>query len=107
MPGQTGQGFNYQNITSNTTTTIFSGIGPNYVGTPMGILHTIVVNGAGATGGTITIYDSATGSGETVATINVPNAASSFTAIYDIQLNFGLTIVTATMTAPDITVTWI
>ena len=107
MPGQTGQGFNYTNITTNTTTTIANGIGPTVSLPFLGIVHTIVVNTAGATGGTITIYDSPTASGEVVATITVPNAAQSFTAIYDIQLNYGLTVVTATMTAPDITVTWI
>jgi len=49
----------YQNITTNTTTTVKSG---------PGFLHTICLNTAAANG-TVTVYDNSAGSGTKIATI--------------------------------------
>jgi hypothetical protein len=70
-------------------------------------LHSIIINTPGAAGGTITIYDSPTASGEIVATITVVSSQWTATALYDVQLNYGLTVVVAGMTTPDLTITWV
>lgn len=88
-------GYSYSNITTNATTTVKSGAGT---------LHSIVVNTSGATD-TITVYDSTTGSGTKIGTINSA-ATPGATLIYDVAFATGLTLVTAGTTPPDITVTY-
>lgn len=82
--------YGYTNITSASTTTVAKGAG---------VLHAIVINTTAA--GTITVYDSTTGSGQKIATI----AASPVTGqvfLYDCVFSTGCTIVTAA--GSDITV---
>lgn len=91
-------GWNYVNITTDATTTIKSSAG---------FLHTIVINKPVASS-VITIYDGTT-SDSIVGTITLPATLLSDgpkTAIYDITLKKGLTIVTATG-ASDITVVYV
>jgi ABC-type arginine transport system permease subunit len=91
---QAPQSFQYQNITTETTTVVKS--------TP-GVLHSICVNTPAATG-TITIYDNTAGSGTKIGTItSYASLPKCFT--YDVAFWTGLTIVTATA-APDVTVSW-
>lgn len=80
-------------ITTNTTTTIRTG---------SGVLHAISINTKGATANTATVYDNSAGSGTVIAVIDT--TAQVQTLFYDIAFNTGLTIVTATGTAGDLTV---
>jgi len=86
----------YSRISSNTTTTIKSGAG---------ILHTITISKKGASSNTITVYDNTAGSGTVIALID--STASVVTLTFDVAFATGLTIVTATGTAPDITVSYL
>jgi TRAP-type uncharacterized transport system fused permease subunit len=82
---------NGANITTATTTTLKSG---------RGNLGNIVVNTTAA--GTITVYDSTTGSGTKIATLKASIAENTY--IFGCRFQTGLTIVTAA--ASDITVTY-
>lgn len=86
----------YTNITSNATTTCKSSAG---------VLHRIVVNKAGASANTATVYDNTAGSGTVIATIDTV-ALNGHTLQYGCAFGTGLTIVTATGTAGDLTVVW-
>jgi len=88
--------YSYNNITSNTTTAVKSGAG---------VLHSITFNNPIATN-TVTILDSLTGIGTKIGTITSPASPVPVTLIYDTAFATGLTIVTATGTAPDITVSF-
>jgi hypothetical protein len=88
------QVYSYQNITTDTTTTLKTG--PGY-------LHTVCINTPAATG-TITIYDNTAASGTKIGTIT-SYASTAVRQHYDVAFWIGLTIVTATA-APDITVTF-
>jgi hypothetical protein len=86
--------YSYQNITTDTTTTLKS---------IPGYLHTVCVNTPAATG-TITIYDNTVGSGTKIGTItSYASTPRCFT--YDVAFWNGLTIVTA-VAAQDITVSF-
>jgi hypothetical protein len=88
------QVYSYQNITTDTTTTLKTG--PGY-------LHTVCINTPAATG-TITIYDNTAASGTLIGTItSFASLPGCFT--YDVAFWTGLTVVTATAT-PDVTVTF-
>lgn len=84
--------FNYNNITTATTTVIKSG---------KGVLHNITINTT--TAFAITIYDNTAASGTKIATIAASPAIGS-TFKYDVAYTIGLTIVTAG--ASDITVSY-
>lgn len=102
------QVFSFQNITTNTTTTIKSGAG---------LFHGFTVNNNGfTTAGTITVYDNTAGSGTKIGTYTLPLQppgtvllATTFfpPQMLDVSFATGLTFVTAT-TAPaaDITVSY-
>lgn len=81
------------NITTATTTTVKSGAGS---------LHLVTVNTLGTIASTVTIYDSLTGSGTKLATIDSLTLKGSF--FYDVAFATGLTIVTTGTAAPDISV---
>jgi len=83
------------NISSNTTTVVKSGAG---------LLHSITINTKGASSNTATVYDNTAGSGTKLATIDTTSAIGALA--YNIVFSTGLTIVTATGTAPDITVSY-
>jgi hypothetical protein len=82
-------------INSNTTTTLKSAAG---------LLHSICINTKGVTGNIATVYDNTAGSGTVLAVIDT--TAQVQTLLYDIQFSIGLTIVTATGTAADLTVSF-
>jgi hypothetical protein len=86
---------NYSNLTANGTTTIKSG---------PGLLHTITINTKGASSNTATVYDNTSGSGTKIATIDT--TAQVQTLLFDIAFTTGLTIVVASGTAGDLTVTY-
>lgn len=85
----------WANITTNATTVV--------KGSPA-ILHSITINKSGGSSNTITIYNHPSSATNAVATIDGTAAPQTFT--YDIDLSLGLTIVTATGTAADITVSF-
>lgn len=86
---------NYENINTNTTTTVKSG---------SGVLKRIVVNKVGASSNTCTIYDNTSGTGTIIGTIDPVHTQIVFE--YDVVFNTGLTIVTATGTAADLTIVY-
>lgn len=86
--------YHYTNITTDTTTTVKTGIG---------ILHTLTINTLAPTE-VITIFDSTTASGTKIGTITTV-AGQAVTLVYDVGFANGLTIQTATA-ASDITVSW-
>ncbi len=90
--------YNYANIVAAAPTTTL-------VKTGEGMLHAIVLN-TPASGGTITIYDSLTGSGTKIGTYTSDAGTSPASVLYDIHFKTGLTIVTATA-AQDITVSYV
>lgn len=83
--------FTYNNIITNTTTTVKSGAG---------FLHSIVVNTTSA--GAVTIYDNTAGSGTKIGTMKASIAEGTY--IYDVSFATGLTIVTAG--ASDLTISY-
>ena len=92
----------YANISTNTTTVLKYGAGT---------LHRIVINKVGLTNNTLTIYDNTTGTGTTIATITMAKGtqASDIPVSVDygsLAFSTGLTIVTATGTAPNVTVVY-
>jgi bifunctional ADP-heptose synthase (sugar kinase/adenylyltransferase) len=84
--------YNYNNISTATTTVVKTGAG---------ILHSITVNTT--TAFAITVYDNTSAAGTKIATIAASPAIGS-TFIYDVSFSTGLTIVTAG--ASDITVSY-
>lgn len=89
-----GAAYNFLNITTDATTTVFSG---------PGVLGAICINSTASTE-SITIYNSLSGSGAKVGTITL-GSSSGGCIQYNAYLSLGLTIVTATA-AGDLTVVW-
>lgn len=89
-------GYNYLNINSNATTVVKKG---------RGVLVGITVNTAGASANTVTIYDNTAASGTKIGSVGAPLAVG-FYNFGNLQFTTGLTIVTATGTAPDMTVVY-
>lgn len=83
----------YKNITTAATTVVKSG---------SGILERIIVN-SGGSGSTIAIYDNTSAA---TTLIGTATSASQATLIYGCRFSTGLTIVTASGTAADITVVY-
>jgi hypothetical protein len=94
-PVQTYQSNSYLNITTNTTTTVKSGAGT---------LACIAVNTKGASSNTATIYDNTAGSGTLIGKIDTTTAVG--VQCYNVAFGTGLTIVTATGTGADLTVSY-
>lgn len=84
----------YRNVTGNGTTVVKTGVGT---------LKHIVINTPG-TLSQIAVYDSTTGSGTKIATINTVLGQNSLT--YDLNFNGGLVIVASGTLAADITVVY-
>jgi len=70
-----------------------------------GVLHSITFNKPVATG-VVTVYDATTATGTAVAIITTPASPIPVTLIYDMRMDVGITITSATA-AQDITVTYI
>ena len=85
----------FYNINTNTTSTVKSGAG---------VLKRIVVNKVGALLNTCTIYDNTTATGTIIGTIDLVHTQMVFE--YDVVFTTGLTIVTATGTAADLTIVY-
>lgn len=91
-------GYNYTNITTQTTTLVKSGAG---------ILHSIIINSHAASA-TIEMDDALTHTTPKIGTITLPSTVSGaipITLEYDIVFNTGLSITTGTANA-DVTVVW-
>lgn len=97
--------FNYRNIAGNATTTVKAG---------PGILQAILFND-NTTAGSVTVYDSATASGNKIATFQVGSPTGgllsstgfpgpAFPTALGIKFSAGLTVVTAGSSGNDITV---
>lgn len=86
-------GYDAEAIDANATTPIFAG---------PGIFHGITVGTPGVTSSAV-IYDSTTGSGTVIATVDTTSAVS---LVFDAHLETGLTVVTAGGTPADITITY-
>lgn len=86
-------GYSYSHISTNTTTVVKSGAGT---------LNAVVINNSG-TSATATIFDSTTGSGSIIATINTSNQGA---LRYQLAFSTGLTVVTAGTAAADVTVVY-
>lgn len=96
IPAYNEAPWRYNNITTNTTTTVKTGTG---------LLHCITVNNPPTGANTLTIFDSTTGSGTKIGTA-VMNANDQ-TLLYDVGFGNGLTIVTTAATTPgDYTVVY-
>ena|SRR5579859_370282 len=97
-----GSGWKYTHISGAGTTTILSGIGATQGGASapanVGLYGGLNINTAGTT---VTVYDSAAGSGNVIA---VFGAITGAFASLPIQLTVGLTIVITG--AADVTVLW-
>jgi hypothetical protein len=91
-------GYNYTNITTQTTTLIKTGAG---------ILHSIIINSHAASA-TIEMDDALTHTTPKIGTITLPSTVSGAIPIsleYDIEFSTGLSITTGTANA-DVTVVW-
>ncbi len=88
-------GYSYSNISTNATTAVKASAGT---------LHSITINTKGASSNVATVYDNTAGSGTKIATLDTTLGQS--TLVYDIAFATGLTIVTATGTAADLTVAY-
>jgi hypothetical protein len=86
--------YNYKNLNALATTTV--------KGTP-GFLHAVIINKAGATGNTATLYDGPTAAGNIIATIDLTALSNR---IYNVQFTSGLTVVLANGTSADITIAY-
>lgn len=84
-----------QHINSNATTAIKAG---------PGTLYAICINTKGASANTATVYDNTAGSGAVLAVIDTTAGVTCLT--YNAAFVTGLTVVTATGTAADLTVTY-
>lgn len=82
------------NITTSTTTLVKTGAG---------LFATFCVNTAGATANNAVVFDSLTGSGTKLATIDTTTVGCK---VYNVQFLVGLTVVTATGTQADVTVSF-
>lgn len=69
-----------------------------------GFLGCVTINTAGATGNTATVYDNTSAAAPVIATINT--TAGVETLCYNVAVATGLTVVTATGTAANLTVTY-
>jgi len=89
--------YNYRRINANGTTTLQTG---------GGVLRSVTIAVVGAAANVLTIYDNTAGSGTVIL-----NASTVLTApctwTLDAGFNTGLTVVLATGTAADITVTYL
>lgn len=90
-----GKRFSYNNIATNATTVVKAS---------SGFLHSITLNKKGAASNTATVYDNTAGSGTKIGIIDTTSAI--VTLVYDVEFLTGLTIVTATGTAVDMTVSY-
>lgn len=87
-------GSSFSHISTNATTTVKSGAG---------VLKRITINSNGGTLNTATVYDNTAGSGTIIAVIDTTLGGNHE---YDLVFSTGLTIVTATGTAADLTVVY-
>jgi hypothetical protein len=98
--------YNSTNLTTNATTTILNGIGPNGSPGSEGVLGMITIGAAGTTALTITVYDATSATGTPISTITVAANAAPVTLSFMRALYNGLTVVTAGGTAASVTVLW-
>jgi hypothetical protein len=86
----------YSHLNSNGSTTLKSAAG---------WLHSVSINSKGATGNTATLYDNTTASGTLLAVIDT--TAQIQTLLFDVAFQTGLTVVLASGSAADLTVSYL
>lgn len=91
-------------ITPNGTNVILTGIGSIASAPCEGVLHTVTIAGS-STAASVLIYDNTSATGNPVAALAV-GANMSTSAILDIQLQKGMTVVTAGFTGGNVTITF-
>lgn len=90
-------GLVYKHIAAGTTTTT--------VKSGAGYLHLITINTKGASSNTLTVYDNTAGSGTVIAVIDTTVAPGPFG--FNCTFQTGLTLVSATGTGADLTVSYV
>lgn len=88
--------YNVTYITTNTTTVALTGAG---------VLHSFCVTDVGSSSNTATVYDNTAGSGTIIALFDIDNFTAGC-AVMDARVTTGITVVTATGTAGEITLTY-
>ncbi len=88
-------GLSYKHISTSTTTLVKSGAG---------FLHAVCVNTKGASSNIATVDDAVTATTPTIAVIDTTLGVGCET--FDVAFIYGLTVVTATGTQADLTVSW-
>jgi hypothetical protein len=96
MPLTPTGALSYAHLNANGATTLKSAAG---------WLHTVTINSKGATGNTATLYDNTTASGTVIAVIDT--TAQIQTLLLDAAFATGLTVVLASGTSADITVSYL
>ena len=97
--------FGFQNIHANGTTVIFTPQTGNASSTV--VLHGITVNTKGGSANTMNVYNNTSAvAADLIANIDT-TASLGNTLFYDIVCTKGLTVVLATGTAPDVTITYV
>lgn len=86
----------YSNLAANATTLLKTG---------QGLLHSIVINNAGASSNVCQVYDGLDAGGTLIATIDTVEL-NGRVLLYDVHFRTGLTIVMGTGTAADLTVAY-
>lgn len=88
--------YNVSYITTNTTTVVLTGAG---------VLHSFCVTDVGASSNVATVFDNTAGSGTVIALFDMDNFTAGC-AVLDARITTGITVVTATGTAGEITLTF-
>jgi hypothetical protein len=88
-------GYAFLNVSTVTTTTVKTGAAT---------LSAISINTKGTVASTITVYDSLSGSGTKIATLDSLNLSGSF--IFNVACTLGITVVSTGTVAPDFTVVY-
>jgi len=95
LPSPSVPTYNYAHISTNATTVVDN---------RPGVLGTICVNTKGASANVLAVYDNASAaSGTVIATLDT-TSLGCYT--YNVTAKLGITVLTATGTAADVTVAW-
>lgn len=96
--------FAFSHLAANGTTVVFTPQAANQ--SSVGVLHSISINTKGASSNTCNVYNDVSAvAGNLIANIDTTTGVN--TLFYDVICQNGITVVLATGTSADITVTWI
>lgn len=96
--------FGYTHVAAGTATTVV--FTPQVTNQNSGaVLHTITINTKGASANTLSVYNNTSAvAADLIAIIDTTSGVNSL--FYDVICNQGITVVSATGTGADFTVTW-